>query len=150
MKKFILYTIITFATNGLNAQVVDGAKADPGKAEKIQALYAAYITQQLNLTPDEAQKFWPIHAQYDEEIRNINKSGLQELEKEEATLKIKKKYAASFTKILGAQRSNKFNIHDKIFRDKIRDRLREMRQQRQNRKPNENRPERRKNNNGGF
>ena len=43
-------------------------------------------------------------------------------------LKIKKKYAASFTKILGADRYNQFNIHDSAFRDKIKGRLKEMQQ----------------------
>lgn len=31
------------------------------KREKIKALKVAYITEQLNLTTEEAQKFWPIY-----------------------------------------------------------------------------------------
>ena len=140
MKKFILFVMITLSAFGLKAQTVEEAQPSPDKVERIKALYVAYITQQLSLTSDEAQKFWPIHALYDEEMRSINKSPLQELEKEEAVLKVKKKYASSFTKVLGAERSNKFTIHDKMFRDKIRERLREMRQQRKQRMPNDKRP----------
>jgi hypothetical protein len=91
-------------------------------------LYVAYITQKLKLTPDEAQKFWPVHVQYEAELQAINKSGLQEIDREEAVLKVKRKYAASFTKILGADRYNEFNIHDNAFKEKIKARLREMQQ----------------------
>ena len=40
------------------------------KRAKDQALYVAYITQQLSLTEDEAQRFWPVHKQFDDEIKN--------------------------------------------------------------------------------
>ena len=111
---------------------------NPQRAEKIKALYVAYITQQLNLTVDEAQKFWPVHTQFDEEIKAAHKSNLPEIEKEEAVLKVKKKYTASFTKIIGAERYNKFLIVDRAFRDKIRNRLNEMKKDKK--KSNDNRP----------
>ena len=141
MKKILfLVMIIMLAVMGVNAQPpINDEPQNPQKAEKIKALYVAYITQQLNLSVEEAQKFWPIHTQFDEEIRAANSSNLPEIEKEEAVLKAKKKYTASFTKILGAERVNKFLIVDKSFRDRIRNRLNEVRQQRKQKMPNENR-----------
>ncbi len=131
MKKFILYCLFVCTAFVAQSQVVDDdLQSNPQKEEKVKALYVAYMTQQLKLTPDEAQKFWPIHAQYDAELRAINKSGLSEIDREDAEVKVKKKYVASFTKVLGADRCNKFSIHDNQFRDKIKARLREMRQQR--------------------
>ena len=47
---------------------------DPGdetRAEKIQSLKIAFITQKLQLTTDEAEKFWPVYNQYDNEIRSL-------------------------------------------------------------------------------
>ncbi len=41
------------------------------RAEKIQSLKIAFITQKLQLTPDEAQKFWPVYNQYDKEVHSI-------------------------------------------------------------------------------
>ena len=32
------------------------------KKEKVKALKVAYITEQLDLTTEEAQKFWPIYT----------------------------------------------------------------------------------------
>ena len=140
MKKLLFFVMILFAAMGLNAQPPnEDRQPNPQRAEKIKALYVAYITQQISLTVDEAQKFWPVHNQFDEEMRAANTSNLPEIEKEEALLKVKKKYSASFTKIIGADRYNKFLIVDRAFRDKIRNKLNEMRQ----RKPkgqNDNRP----------
>jgi hypothetical protein len=39
------------------------------KKEKIEALRVAFITQQLNLTPDESQKFWPVYNEYQDKIK---------------------------------------------------------------------------------
>lgn len=110
-----------------------GAFAQPGNAnrqQKIQALYIAYITKELNLTEAEAQKFWPVHAQYDAEIKAV-KADVSELDRQQAALNIKKKYQDRFTKIIGAQRTNDFYIKDGEFRKKMIDQLRQMRQQKQ-------------------
>ncbi|MDP5096966.1 MAG: sensor of ECF-type sigma factor [Flavobacterium sp.] len=36
------------------------------KKEKVKALKVAYITEQLDLTTEEAQKFWPIYNAFDD------------------------------------------------------------------------------------
>ena len=111
-----------------------GAFAQPGnnqnKEQKIEALYVAYITRELSLTEGEAQKFWPVHAQYDAEIRQL-RTDASELDRQQAALNIKKKYQDRFTKIIGAQRTNDFYIKDGEFRKKMIDRLRQLRQQKQ-------------------
>lgn len=40
--------------------------------QKIESLKMAYLTQQLDLTPKEAQKFWPVYNQYQQEMQKIN------------------------------------------------------------------------------
>jgi len=55
MKKIII--ILFFASTGLIAQ--------PDRFEKIRTLKTAYITQELSLTPSEAEKFWPVYNEYD-------------------------------------------------------------------------------------
>ena len=132
MKKFILYISFLFAAFSAVAQTAaDDQQMNPKKEEKIKALYVAYITQQLQLTPDEAQKFWPMHAQYDADLRAVNNNSSNELDKQQAVLNVKKKYQASFTKLLGNDRSNNFYRQDGEFRKKLVDRLKQMRQQRQ-------------------
>ncbi len=142
MKKFILYLgfilVVFVATAQTNEQpVVEEAQPNPQRTEKIKALYVAYITQQLNFTPDDAQKFWPVHAQYEAEIKTANQGNADELARQQNVLNIKKKYQANFNKLLGADRCNNFYRHDGEFRKKMLERLKQMRQQRLN---NGNRP----------
>ncbi len=96
------------------------------REDKVQALYVAYVTQQLKLTETEAQQFWPIHSTYDAEIKAVGTS-LSELDRQQATLNIKKKYQDRFTRILGADRTNQFFRIDIEFRKKMVERLQKLR-----------------------
>lgn len=44
---------------------------DTRAREKIIAARIAYITEKLNLTPAEAEKFWPIYNEFDQKRREI-------------------------------------------------------------------------------
>lgn len=115
--------------SGIKAQ--DG---DETKAEKIEALKIAFITQKLQFTPDEAQKFWPVYNQYENEIHSLqlnNKNG-PALENEEKLLNIRKKYAASFEKVIGPQKLNRLFNAERDFRDILIRRLQNRNQQRLN------------------
>jgi len=119
MKKYILILTLLLGSFSLAfAQEGDNA----AKQEKIQALYVAYVTQQLQLTPEEAQKFWPLHTQFDEELKGVRKD-LPELDKEQARLNIKKKYQDGFTKILGNTRCERFYGMRDAFRKKLAERI---------------------------
>ena len=64
MKKTIfLLTFIFFINSFVNAQESEG--------EKIKALKIAFITEQVNLTSSEAQKFWPIYNVHEEKMDNL-------------------------------------------------------------------------------
>jgi hypothetical protein len=47
--------------------------AQGGKREKIEAMRVAFITQQLNLSTDESQKFWPVYNEYQDKLRAARK-----------------------------------------------------------------------------
>ena len=122
MKKFLL--IATILLGGFFAKAQDVQPGDETqRQEKIQALYAAYITQQLQLTPDEAQKFWPVHAQFTAELKSV-KPDMPELEKQQAILNIKKKYQDNFNHILGPNRCERFFRMDGEFKKKLLERIR--------------------------
>src|SRR3978361_2244622 len=112
MKKYILILFVMVGCfSGVKAQ-------DPGddtRAEKIQSLKIAFITQKLQLTSDEAEKFWPIYNQYDNEIKNLNKNA-PVIETEEKLLNIRKKYVPSFEKVIGSQKVNKLFNAESDFR----------------------------------
>jgi lipase chaperone LimK len=132
MKKIILY--LFFATSGIIAVAqtpeVDSEELTEKRQQKIQALYVAYITQQIGLTPEEAQKFWPVHAQYEAELKALNRDNTDELAKQQAILNIKKKYQTNFSKLLGNERCNNFYRKDGEFRKRMLERLKQIRQQR--------------------
>lgn len=58
MKKILI--LLLFTGFVLNAQ--------ENKHEKIKALKTAYLTEKLELTSSEAEKFWPVYNLYDEKL----------------------------------------------------------------------------------
>ena len=74
MKKiFFLFAILFFSIN-INAQ----HPPKEGK-EKIQALKIAYLTEKLDLTVNEAEKFWPIFNKYHKKRTSLFNFEQQEL-----------------------------------------------------------------------
>ncbi|HET8855574.1 MAG TPA: hypothetical protein VFM60_06595 [Salinimicrobium sp.] len=49
--------------------------------EKIEALKTAYITEGLDLSPEEAQIFWPIYNEYTEKRRDLYRKEYADIEK---------------------------------------------------------------------
>ena len=114
------------------------------KREKIKALKVAYITEQLELTTDEAQKFWPIYNANEEkqfELRHkkmrsiINKfenGGLEKWSDKEATSLIdqvesiedelhdyKKKYIKELKTVISAKKIIKLKKAEDEFNRKL-------------------------------
>jgi hypothetical protein len=89
---------------------------------KIQAIFVAYATKELNLTPDEAQKFWPVYNQYFEELKKVRQENQSdELAFEEKALNIRKKYKTDFKKVLNDDaRVNKVYVLEKNFKEMLR------------------------------
>lgn len=132
------------------AQVDEGPPPIPeDKLEEIKAQKAAYITQKMGFTAEEAQKFWPIYNQYDKELegtrkemrdfhRSVKKEG-QELTEAEATqlidkelatrqkeLDTRRKYSAEFKKNIGAVRTVKLYQAERDFNRELLKRMREQ------------------------
>ena len=115
MKKiFLLFGFITFATLLTQAQVTG---AEPG--EKIRSLEIAYLTKQLELTPDEAEKFWPVYNNYTKEFLELLKKRREarynknadpdatisaDLVYESKMLELKKKYRKLYAKAIPPQK----------------------------------------------
>ena len=101
----------------------------------VEAYKTAFITQRLNLTTEEAQKFWPIYNNYSAEVRQVNITYHQdgnELRMEEARLNIKKKYSVDFLKAISPGKINDFFKAEKDFDVIIR---REMQRRQMQRRP---------------
>jgi len=90
--------------------------------KKIQAMEMAFITKELNLSPDEAQKFWPVFNQYRNDLKGMagdRKAG-DHLEKQQKMLDIRKKYREDFTKVMSHERANKVFGAEEEFKSLVR------------------------------
>lgn len=77
MKTKILSTlgILFLAIGMVSAQDQKESKED--KAEKRKAEKIAFITTKLELTPDEAEKFWPIYNEFENKMMELHKERKQ-------------------------------------------------------------------------
>lgn len=104
----------------------------------IESLKIAYITRELTLMPEEAQKFWPIYNSYVEELKAVRKERKVDndvLAMEESVLNIRKKYKPDFKKVLiGDDRVNKVLTIDRDFNNILRKELQQRMQMRNKQK----------------
>ncbi len=62
---------VLFFTVLLSSQTF--AQSSISTRESLESLKVAFITQKLNLTPDEAKLFWPVYNQYETELEALRK-----------------------------------------------------------------------------
>jgi len=73
MKKLALIAIMAIAIVSTSfAQ--DGERGKRGK-ERIESLRVAFLTEQLDLSPEESQNFWPIYREMTSKIKAVQKNG---------------------------------------------------------------------------
>lgn len=128
MKK--LYFILSFLTVSLfaKAQEEQIQIPDEKQQEKIEALKVAFITKELDLTADEAQKFWPVYNQYSKELRSTISDNQDVIDRDEKVLNLRKRYRDQFTKVLGPDRMNRMFNAEARFRQLL---IKSLRRQRQ-------------------
>src|ERR1700754_991090 len=94
------------------------ARQERPMAGLLEAYKTAFITQRLNLTTEEAQRFWPIYNSYSAEMKQANITYHQdgnELQLDETRLNIKKKYSIEFHKAISPGKINDFFKAEKDF-----------------------------------
>lgn len=120
-----------------------------GKMEKIKAERIAFMTEELELTSEEAQVFWPVYNKYSDEDfalkktkRNLKKelrnSIIEEkddvgslfdqvLKKETEEIELKKKYIREFKKVLPENKAYKVFLAEEKFKHYLLKKLKERR-----------------------
>ena len=117
------------------------------KREKIESQKIAFITNQLDLTSEEAQVFWPVYNEFSKEIKSLHnekKENSKEIRKnienmsdseiakvlekifviEQKELDVKKKYNLKFQKILSTQKVAKLYRSEREFKKELLNRIR--------------------------
>jgi hypothetical protein len=130
---------------------------DPKAQQKIKAAHAAYITERLELTPQEAEQFWPVYREYAakrqtirQQFKDAKKSGQDEKTLLDLDLKIKqqeldleKDYSGKLQKVITPQKLMNLRQAEGDFRRLI---LRQIQRRNQNldrRQQNQERTQRR-------
>ena len=115
MKTKILFPIIFLLVASLS--FFQGFKE---KREKVKALKVAYITEQLELTTDEAQKFWPIYNAFDEkqsELRHEKMRAILDRFKPGNVEKLSEKDASNSLAQMEKIEEDLFNLKKKFIKD---------------------------------
>jgi len=122
MKRYLLILLLAFGFL-VRMQAQDG--------QRLEAYKIAYLTKKLDLSPEEAQRFWPIYNKYTDDIRSIRQEqkdkNLTEIDVEEKMLGVRKKYNGEFSKALSAEKINTFFRSEKDFKIEIQRVLQERR-----------------------
>jgi len=69
-----LSLLILSSTNVIAQFRGDNARNQQDRKQKIESYKIGFITQKLNLTPQEAQKFWPVYNEYEAKKQDIRKN----------------------------------------------------------------------------
>jgi len=116
--------------------------------DKIEAARIAYITDQLQLTPGEAEKFWPVYREFAEKRRGIRQQMReartanpaqtdqeavdQQFKMKQQELDLEKDYSGRLLKVISAQKLRSLPQAERKFRQMILDQIqrRQMQQER--------------------
>ena len=145
MKRQILVILITITS------VIAGLAQGQGKlADRVRALRAEVYTRVLNLSSDEAEKFWPIFNEYADNKENLQKQlkpesdidGMSDQEVEDYVKKyfevrqkefdLEKELVQKLRKVLPIRKIAKLPKAEREFRESLLKRLQEFRDKRRN------------------
>ena len=142
MKRVSIILVLFFISLGVFAQNRDAMK-------KIESARIALITERLGLSPEQAEKFWPVYREYNLERRELRKEfrearqgvDLKTLTDEqskqlvEKSLDIKQKelnleraYSHRMTEVISTQQLFKLKNAEKDFQQMILKRIQDQRQ----------------------
>ena len=142
----LMIAFAVFVTNPAMSQDKDEPSND--QKERVEALKRAFITEKLNLSVAEAEKFWPVFNDFEDKKKEVKKvirqahkaceadpkneklllekvAVITQKRKEEADLD--EKFIKDVLPILGAERTSKLLGIEEEFRKKLMDELRERR-----------------------
>ena len=121
MKKIYIIISLLF----LHSYICVAQTQSNDNSNKAEDVTKAYMTKELNLTPEEAEKFWPVYKDYFNELKQAKSVyGNDEVAFEEKVVEIRKKYKDNFKSILNSDgRVNKVYVSEKNLRDLLKKEL---------------------------
>ena len=102
--------------NGQNMQPPPPRAMNKEQRERLELFSIQFITKKLNLTPAEAEKFWPVYNEQKAASRNLMQTAKEdEIAFQEAMLVIRKKFKKDLMPILKTE--ERVNLALKVDRD---------------------------------
>ena len=154
MKRLSIVLILFFMASGVFAQSKEAMR-------KIESARIALITERLGLTPEQAEKFWPVYREYEMQRRELRKQfrdarnsvDLENITEEQSKelmqkvmdlkqkeLNLDKEYSKRLTRVISTQQLLQLRNAEKDFQRMLLKRLQHQRdRQRQNWKQMERR-----------
>src|SRR5687767_1804095 len=95
MKRFILLLIFCALTFAGTTALAQDSRTPKEHRERVESAKIAYLTDKMDLTSDQAQKFWPIYNEYEakrrellKEYRSGYRQNVEDLSEQEAKVRI--------------------------------------------------------------
>lgn len=112
----ILFLFLSFTFYGQN----DKSREDKfkEKREQIKAMKVSFLTSELDLTPSEAEKFWPLYNAYDDkqfELRHIKMKSIFKKLRDNGLDKLSEKEAAALLNQIQDNEEDVFNLKKKFI-----------------------------------
>jgi hypothetical protein len=136
-RRFIISLFCMLIAGGLCAQQQHTPR------EKVEAMRVAFITNRLDLTPEQSRQFWPVYNSYrhdlvqlrhnffpNDEGANSHLDADRQLEFEQRKLDLKKQYKPEMEQILGKAKLNRLVSAEEDFKRLLMQTMRNRRQQR--------------------
>jgi hypothetical protein len=145
-----LVTIFSFNVALAQNAGVSGNK-EQYKKERVQAMKVAFLTDKLNLTAADAEKFWPVYNEFQDKRDDLQKTFRQkakitkdtppelltdekadeiinaQLQEEQSQLDLKKEYLPKFKKLIGSKKVVGMYLAEKEFNKMLLEKLKDQR-----------------------
>lgn len=139
MKKLLIILIAFFAFSAVG--ISQGG-------ERIQSLRIAFITEKLELTPEESQAFWPIYNELQDKMKVFKKDAIRDrnlmnitdeeadallqkrFEVEQKRLDLKREYFAKLNQVLPSRKLVRLPKAEQQFKRKLLERVKNRRERR--------------------
>lgn len=141
MKNVFLFLLTLSSVAVLGQKPEMDNMRDPRAREKIRAAHAAYITERIELTSSESEKFWPVYREYGEKRRGLrqqmretrrdetdeNKVLEMDLKLKQQELDLEKEYTEKLQQIISSEKLLRLRQAEGDFRKLL---LRQIQQRR--------------------
>lgn len=163
MKNYLI-ALLLCCSSSLLAQPPEPESGNqkPGR-ERVEAMKVGFLTQRLNLSPEEARVFWPVYNKYQDELHTLRKSRRENLvnaktnfdempDKEvektvdselgfrQQELDLLKKYHGQFKQVLPIKKVAKLYRAEEDFKRELLDRIKETRSENKQNRMEKKRP----------